>query len=96
MHWFEINNGFVDTGSEPSDAIRVVNAMLTQLDQLKTQPNVVVLTTSNLSGRVDLAFVDRADIKQHVGHPSSYAIYKIMSSCITELMQVKLIAPQRK
>ncbi|XP_075255126.1 pachytene checkpoint protein 2 homolog isoform X2 [Convolutriloba macropyga] len=36
-------------GSEPSDAVRVVNAMLTQLDQLKTQPNVVVLTTSNLT-----------------------------------------------
>merc|ERR1712110_581362 len=32
--------------SEPSDAVRVVNAVLTQLDRLKTYPNVLVLTTS--------------------------------------------------
>lgn len=29
-------------GSEPSDAVRVVNAVLTQLDQLKVLPNVLV------------------------------------------------------
>ncbi|CAI5495856.1 unnamed protein product, partial [Closterium sp. Naga37s-1] len=36
-------------GSDPSDAIRVVNALLTQLDKLKQHPNVMVLTTSNLT-----------------------------------------------
>jgi len=29
-------------GSEPSDSIRVVNALLTQLDHLKSYPNVIV------------------------------------------------------
>ena len=29
-------------GSEPSDAIRAVNALLTNLDALKRYPNVVV------------------------------------------------------
>ena len=81
---------------EPSDAIRVVNAMLTQLDQLKSQANVVVLTTSNLSGRVDLAFVDRADIKERVGLPSPLAAYAIIRSCVGELMTRGLIVPQRK
>lgn len=52
------------SGSDPSDAIRVVNALLTQLDALKQHPNVLVLTTSNITGAIDLAFVDRADIKQ--------------------------------
>ena len=47
------------SGSEPSDAIRVVNALLTQLDQIKRYPNVVILTTSNVTGAIDLAFVDR-------------------------------------
>jgi len=36
-------------GSEPSDALRVVNALLTQLDKLKHRKNVLVLTTSNIS-----------------------------------------------
>jgi hypothetical protein len=50
-------------GSEPSDAIRAVNALLTQLDQLRRAPNAMVLTTSNITEAIDLAFVDRADIK---------------------------------
>lgn len=54
------------SGSDPSDAIRVVNALLTQLDALKQYPNVLVLTTSNITGAIDVAFVDRADIKQYV------------------------------
>ena len=31
------------------DAVRVVNALLTQLDQLRRYKNALVLTTSNLS-----------------------------------------------
>ncbi|SCV71651.1 BQ2448_3239 [Microbotryum intermedium] len=37
------------SGKEPSDALRVVNALLTQLDKLKTRKNCLVITTSNLS-----------------------------------------------
>jgi hypothetical protein len=40
-----------------------VNALLTQLDRLRRHPNALVLTTSNITGAIDLAFVDRADIK---------------------------------
>jgi hypothetical protein len=43
-------------GNEPSDAIRVVNALLTQLDSLRARPNVLILTTSNLPASVDGAF----------------------------------------
>ncbi|KAF1793373.1 P-loop containing nucleoside triphosphate hydrolase [Phytophthora cactorum] len=50
------------SGSEPSDAIRVVNALLTQLDSLKRYSNVLILTTSNITEAIDVAFVDRADI----------------------------------
>ena len=35
-------------GTEPSDALRVVNALLTQLDKLKRRKNVLVMSTSNL------------------------------------------------
>jgi SpoVK/Ycf46/Vps4 family AAA+-type ATPase len=57
------------SGNEPSDAVRVVNALLTQLDQLKRYKNALVLTTSNLLQAIDPAFVDRVDIKQYIGPP---------------------------
>ena len=50
---------------------------------------MIILTTSNITGAIDLAFVDRADIKQYIGLPSAMAIYKIYHSCLTELMKVK-------
>ena len=52
-------------------------------------PNVLILTTSNLSGTVDVAFVDRADMKQFIGLPTQPAIYQIYRSCITELDKVR-------
>ncbi|XP_019849117.1 PREDICTED: pachytene checkpoint protein 2 homolog isoform X2 [Amphimedon queenslandica] len=81
------------SGSEPSDAIRVVNALLTQIDQIKRYPNVLILTTSNITEAIDLAFVDRADIKQYIGLPSLDAVFSIFMSCIKELMRVGIIAP---
>jgi SpoVK/Ycf46/Vps4 family AAA+-type ATPase len=74
-----------NSGLEPNDAVRVVNAMLTQLDSIRNFPNVLILTTSNITGAIDLAFVDRADIKQYIGPPSHAAIYSIFYSCLLEL-----------
>lgn len=82
------------SGNEPSDAVRVVNAVLTQLDQLKSYTNTLIITTSNITGAIDLAFVDRADIKQYVGFPSIGARYHILSSCLEELMRVRIIYDQ--
>lgn len=78
------------TGNEPSDSIRVVNALLTQIDQIKRYPNVLIFTTSNITGAIDIAFVDRADIKQYLGLPSVEAIYQIYYSCIMELIKVSI------
>ncbi|KAK5892447.1 hypothetical protein CesoFtcFv8_012825 [Champsocephalus esox] len=83
-------------GTEPSDAIRVVNAVLTQLDQIKRHPNVVILTTSNVTDKIDLAFVDRADIKQYIGPPSEKGIYNIYLSCLEELMKCQIIYPRQQ
>jgi SpoVK/Ycf46/Vps4 family AAA+-type ATPase len=81
------------TSNEPSDAVRVVNALLTQLDALKRFPNALVLTTSNIASAVDPAFVDRADIKQYVGPPGVVARYSILGSCIAELQRSGALAP---
>ncbi|XP_061810178.1 pachytene checkpoint protein 2 homolog [Nerophis lumbriciformis] len=83
-------------GTEPSDAIRVVNSVLTQLDQIKRHSNVVILTTSNVTEKIDLAFVDRADIKQYIGPPSVKGIYHIYLSCLEELMKCQIIYPRQQ
>ncbi|KAK2815176.1 hypothetical protein Q7C36_023442 [Tachysurus vachellii] len=83
-------------GTEPSDAIRVVNSVLTQLDQIKRHPNVVILTTSNVTEKIDLAFVDRADIKQYIGLPSTQAVFNIYLSCLEELMKRQIIYPRQQ
>lgn len=81
------------SGTEPTDSIRVVNALLTQLDKLKHRKNVLIMTTSNITESIDTAFIDRADIKQYVGLPPPKAIYWILESCLRELVRVGLIAP---
>lgn len=78
-------------GSEPSDAIRVVNALLTHIDALKSQPNVLVLATSNITKAIDLAFVDRADIKCFIGPPGARARYEILRSSVHELIHRGLL-----
>lgn len=82
------------SGSEPSDAIRVVNALLTQLDSLKHFSNSMTLTTSNITEAVDGAFLDRADIKAYIGNPTQQARYEILRSAIHELQRCKLIVPE--
>ena len=61
------------SGNEPSDAIRAVNSLLTHLDALRAHPNAMVLCTSNLPDAVDVAFVDRADIKVRTHAPYACA-----------------------
>ncbi|XP_065827691.1 pachytene checkpoint protein 2 homolog isoform X2 [Oscarella lobularis] len=78
--------------TEPTDAVRVVNAFLTRIDKIKKYPNVMIMTTSNVTGAIDLAFVDRADIKHYIGKPSVPAIYHIYRSCFEELIRVGIIS----
>ncbi|EOY20893.1 P-loop containing nucleoside triphosphate hydrolases superfamily protein isoform 2 [Theobroma cacao] len=83
------------SGSEPSDSIRVVNALLTQMDKLKSSPNVIILTTSNITAAIDIAFVDRADIKAYIGPPTLQARYEILKSCLNELIRTGIISSSR-
>ncbi|RVE52931.1 hypothetical protein evm_002408 [Chilo suppressalis] len=79
-------------GLEPSDSIRAVNAILTQLDRLRRHPNALVLATSNVTGAIDAAFVDRADVKRWVGPPSARAAYEILRGCCAELAARGVVA----
>ncbi|KAK2466496.1 hypothetical protein APHAL10511_002138 [Amanita phalloides] len=80
-------------GTEPSDGLRVVNALLTQLDKLKHRKNVLVMSTSNLVKAIDSAFVDRADIVQYVDLPPREAIYEILRTCLGEMIDKDIIIP---
>jgi len=78
-------------GTEPSDAVRVVNAVLTQLDSLKAYPNVLVLATSNITAALDAAFADRADLCLYIGLPEQRARYMILSTTVHALNQAGLL-----
>jgi len=79
-------------GTEPSDGLRVVNALLTQLDKLKQRKNVLIMATSNLVKAIDTAFVDRADIVQYIDLPSFDAVYEILRTCLCEIILKGIIA----
>ncbi|XP_037952952.1 pachytene checkpoint protein 2 homolog isoform X1 [Teleopsis dalmanni] len=79
------------SSQEPKDAMRVVNALLTQLDSIKEYPNVLILATSNLAKTIDDAFIDRADVKQYIGLPTKKAIRKIYETVLLELMRVEIL-----
>jgi hypothetical protein len=79
---------------EPSDALRAVNSLLTSLDRLRSFPNVLILTTTNLTASVDAAFLDRADLKLYIGLPCLQARVGILRSCLQELVRVGLIDAQ--
>ncbi len=53
------------------------------------------MATSNVTGVLDPAFLDRADIRAYIGPPSAVAIYAIYCSCLNELIRVGLIERQK-
>ncbi|XP_052859294.1 pachytene checkpoint protein 2 homolog [Drosophila gunungcola] len=79
------------SSTEPKDAMRVVNAVLTQLDDIKTCPNVLILATSNLAQSIDMALLDRADIRQYIGYPDMAAIRAIYKTMLAELMSAGVV-----
>ena len=100
----------VPGSSEPSDSMRVVNVLLTQLDRLKRRSNVLVLTTSNLLDASDCcspqicsilllimlaAFLDRTDVIQYVGCPGVNGVYQILRTSLEELMRSGIVEKQR-
>ena len=74
-----------------SDSIVAVNTLLTEIDRIKNEKNVLVLTTTNITGLVDMAFLSRVDIKMEVGLPTLLAINGIYISALTELQMKGVI-----
>lgn len=79
-------------GNDPSETVRVVNTILTQMDALQKQANILVLCTSNMMDLMDSAFVDRVDKKVFVGPPGSNARRWLIRSSLTELINKQLVS----
>ena len=68
-----------------------IRAFHFQIDTIKNYNNVLIMTTSNITGTIDLAFVDRADIKQYIGPPGPEACYGMLSGSLKELIAKGLV-----
>lgn len=79
------------SAADPSDAVRVVNAMLTQIDRLRTYTNVMLFATSNITDQIDPAFMDRADVKMFLGHPDVSARFRMLQSCLEALERAGIV-----
>ncbi|CAF1370217.1 unnamed protein product [Adineta ricciae] len=79
------------SSNEPSDMLRVVNTLLTQIDRLKSFSNILILTTSNLIEIIDQALIDRSDLTLFIGPPSLKTIFHIFQACLDELIEKNLI-----
>uniref|UniRef100_A0A182JR56 ABC transporter domain-containing protein n=1 Tax=Anopheles christyi TaxID=43041 RepID=A0A182JR56_9DIPT len=84
------------SSNEPSDSIRVVNAVLTQLDRLRHFPNIFILATSNLTDSIDTAFLDRADFVQYIGQPTEPAIYEVYRTALYNLQAIGIVENEGK
>ena len=62
---------------------------------LKEKKNAMVLTTSNVTDAIDVAFIDRADVKMYVGNPADAARGHILLSSINELKRVGILPPTK-
>jgi hypothetical protein len=88
------SRSYSSRSNEPGDAVRVVNSVLTSLDALRRRPNVLVLCTSNMASGIDAAFLDRVDLRVFLGPPGAGGVYRILRSCIVELMRCRIISPE--
>ncbi|VDK83791.1 unnamed protein product [Litomosoides sigmodontis] len=77
--------------NEPTDAIRAVNAVLTQVDHIRRRNNIFIFTTSNITQSLDEAFTDRTDLSRFIGYPSANAVYAILCSCIQEMQRIGIV-----
>jgi len=78
---------------ECQDSIRATNQLLTALDRVREQPNVLVFCTSNLKSAIDTAFLDRVDHEVAVPPPCASAVYEILRNTINELIRCGLVTP---
>jgi hypothetical protein len=77
--------------NEVHDAVRATNALLTGVDLVRTNANVLIICTSNLSDSLDAAFIDRCGRHIKIPQPALAARYEILRHSINGLIEREII-----
>ncbi|KFY49255.1 hypothetical protein V495_00636 [Pseudogymnoascus sp. VKM F-4514 (FW-929)] len=77
--------------NEVHDAVRATNALLTGVDLVRTNANVLIICTSNLSDSLDAAFIDRCGRHIKIPQPALAARYEILRHSISGLIEREII-----
>lgn len=64
---------------------------MTQIDLLRSLPNILYITTSNYPSLVDSAFIDRVDWSFEVALPSEKVIYALLVESVRAMRAKGLI-----
>ena len=81
-----VNRRQASAGANPIDVHRATQAVLTGLDAVAREcHNVLLLGTTNYPEMVDDALLSRADVVEHLGHPSVDAAYEMLVDALGEL-----------
>ena len=73
--------------TNPVDVHRATDAVLAGVDHVaRTCPNVTFVATTNHSAGVDVAFLSRADLIEHLGLPGPEAVVRILRDTLGELV----------
>lgn len=86
------SRGTASHRGEVQDGIRATNALLTSLDRVKSQPNLIILCTSNMADTLDAAFLDRCGHQIIVEPPSIAARYHILRESVQDLIAGGIIS----
>lgn len=79
---------------EVQDSIRATNALLTGFDRTRSQPNLVILCTSNMVDTLDPAFLDRCGHTFVIPSPSVEARFQILRAAVSDLVTSGVIHHQ--
>lgn len=75
--------------TNPVDVHRATDAVLAGIDHVaSTCPNVLFVATSNFVGGLDVAFISRADLIEHVGLPTQEAVAAILNDSLEAIGSV--------
>ncbi|WUR02935.1 pachytene checkpoint protein 2-like protein [Vairimorpha necatrix] len=86
-----ISRDIILSHNEPLESMRVVNCFLIFLDELKSNPKIFIIFTSNNYGKLDTAFLDRCDIKMLIDIPKYENIVIILRNIFDDLMRNGLL-----
>lgn len=83
------NRALTLTESNPADVFRTVNAVLQEVDNLaQLSSNVFIIATSNLPKAIELAFLDRADLKVFIDSPDDKFRRTIIKDTLGEFVKI--------